>query len=307
MKKLIVLGVAGMMMSLLLAARSEISGGEEIYEKQSLYQTIFVRKQGPVVTMKFGRRASVSIQTQVNLDDLRKHCLEYTKLSFCGLLYKPEPRRMLVLGLGGGVIPRDLRHYFPEAQIDVAEIDGAIPPIAKDYFAFAEDDKLKVHVEDGRIFVKKQLRRDEPPQYDLVVLDAFNGDYIPFHLMTKEFLEELRGVLSPDGVVVANVFYTNRLFDAELATFMDVFDRCRVFEGRYSGNAMIVALGPQAQSPEGQALLETADALQEKHDFAFSLPAVARCIVPNAKPAPKTKVLTDDRAPVNWLREQEKQ
>jgi spermidine synthase len=280
--------------------------GELVHREESLYNTIFVYQRGSVVTLRFGRRAAVPIQTQVDLDNLRNHQLEYTELSFCGLLYQSEPKRVLVLGLGGGVIPRELRHYYPDAVIDIAEIDAAIVPVAKKYFAFAEDEKMKVYVDDGRMFIKKQMRLEEPPRYDLIILDAFNGDYIPFHLMTKEFLEEVKAVLSPEGVVVANVFYDNLLFDAEWVTFLAVFERCQVFMGKDSGNAMLVSPGPAGRPLEVGELIGRARDLQEKRRFAFSLVSVARCIRPALRPDANAKVLTDDRAPVDWLREQQK-
>ncbi len=174
--------------------------------------------------------------------------LSYTKLAFCGLLYKPEPKRILVLGLGGGVIPREMHSYFPATDIDVAEIDPDIQQTAKQFFGFREDDKLRVHISDGRMFIKELLRRKSAEKYDIVVLDAFNSEYIPFHLMTKEFLEQVKGVLAEDGVVVANVFQNNRLFDAELATFLAVFGRCQVFVDEYSTNAMLVSPGPNGRT-----------------------------------------------------------
>ncbi len=231
--------------------------------------------------------------------------LEYTKLAFCGLLYKPEPERMLVLGLGGGVIPREMHHYFPGLEIHVVEIDPEIPLIAKRFFGFRQDDKLRVHIADGRMFIKKQLRRDPVPKYDIVILDAFNSDYIPFHLMTKEFLEEVKGVLAEDGVVVANVFYDNRLFDAELKTFLTVFGRCLVFVGGYSMNAMLVAPGPTGPTLTVREAAGRAKILQRKHRLAFDLLTVAKRLRPNIRPDSRAKVLTDDRAPVNWLRTQE--
>ena len=278
--------------------------GQLIARRESLYNTIFVYQQGSVVTLRFGRRAAVPIQSQVDLNNLREHQLEYTELVFCGLLYVPEPNSVLVLGLGGGVIPRELRYYYPEAVIDVVEIDEAILPLAKQYFAFAEDEKMKVFIDDGRMFIKKQLRGPHPPQYDLIILDAFNGDYIPFHLMTREFLEEVRRALSPRGVVAANVFFDNQLFDAEWATFLAVFGRCEVFLGRFSGNAILLSGGSQVQMPSAAELLERARRLQEQRKFAFSLPAVAQCIIPDLKPDSQALVLTDDRAPVDWLRQQ---
>ncbi len=279
--------------------------GRLIHKKDSLYHRIFVYQSGSVVTLQFGKRPSVYMQSQVNLSNLRQHMLEYTMLAFCGLLYAPEPERMLVLGLGGGVIPREMHHYFPALEVHIVEIDPEIPLIAARFFGFHEDDKLKVHVADGRTFIKKHLRRDPVPKYDLVILDAFNGDYIPFHLMTKEFLEEVKGVLAEDGVVIANVFYNNRLFDAELKTFLAVFGRCQVFAGAYSANAMLVSPGPSGPTLSVKEAVGRAKMLQRKHGLAFDVLTVAGRLRPYTRPDRRAEVLTDDRAPVNWLRKQE--
>ncbi len=278
--------------------------GQLIYQKDSLYHRIFVYKLGPVVTLQFGRRAAVNFQSQVNVRDLRQHMVEYTKLAFCGLLYKPQPQKILVVGLGGGVLPREMHYYFPALDIDVVEIDPEILPVARQFFSFREADKLKVHIADGRMFIKKQLRRDPVPKYDIIILDAFNSDYIPFHLMTKEFLEQAKGILADDGVVIANVFYNNRLFDAELKTFLAVFGRCQVFFGVYSTNAVLVAPGPTSQSLTVKEAVDKAMVLQRRHELNFDMLMVANQLRPNIRPDPRVKVLTDDRAPVNWLRTQ---
>jgi spermidine synthase len=278
--------------------------GPVIYKEDSLYQRIFVYKYDSIVTLRFGRQPATQVQSQVNLNNFRQHMLEYTAFSFCGLLYKAEPNSVLVLGLGGGVIPREMHYYFPSAEIDVAEIDPKILQVARKYFGFIEDDKLRVHIDDGRVFIKQQLRKGITKKYDIVILDAFNGDYIPFHLMTKEFLEEVKGVLSDDGVVVANVFSNNRLFDAELKTFLAVFGRCQVFYGVGSTNAMLVSPGPKGRTLSIEEALNQADILQREVGFFFDMPMVAGRLRPLIRPDPSAKILTDDRAPVNRLREQ---
>ncbi len=280
--------------------------GRLIHKKNSLYHRISVYRSGPVMTLQFGRRRLVQMQSQVDLDNLRQHMLEYTELAFCGLLYEPEPKKMLVLGLGGGVIPREMHHYLPETEIDVAEIDPEVPLIARRFFGFRQDDKLRVHVADGRMFIKRQLGRDPVPKYDIVILDAFNSDYIPFHLMTKEFLEEVKGVLAEDGVVIANVFYSNRLFDAELRTFLAVFGRCQVFLGGYSDNAMLAAPGPTGRMLTVKEAVSRAKILQRKHKLFFDMLTVAKRLRAGTRPDSHAKVLTDDQAPVNWLRTQKR-
>jgi spermidine synthase len=283
----------------------DLALGSLVYSKDSLYHRILVYQSGSVVTLRFGTHGPVLLQSQVDTNDLPRHVQEYSTLAFCGLLYQPQPARALVLGLGGGVIPRELRHYYPQLQIDVAEIDPDIPPVAERFFGFRQDQKLVVHVSDGRMFIKKQQRLNPPPKYDLIVLDAFSGDYIPFHLMTKEFLEEARGILAPGGVVVANVFYDNRLFDAEVKTFTEVFPRCQAFFGVWTANAMIVAGGPNVPVLTAQDAATRAAALQAANGFTFDMRTVAARLRPGFAPEPRARVLTDDQAPVNTLRWQE--
>jgi spermidine synthase len=278
--------------------------GRLIHREDSLYHSILVYRMGSVVTLRFGKQPVVQMQSQVDLNNLREHRLEYTKMAFCGLLYQLEPKRILVLGLGGGVIPREMHYYFPSAQIDVAEIDPEIPKIAREFFGFAEDDRLRVSIADGRMFIKERIRKKVEEKYDIVILDAFNSDYIPFHLMTREFLEEVKEVLADDGVVAANVFYNNRLFDAECATFLAVFGRCQVFFCSYSMNAILVSPGPQGQTITIPEAMRRAEILQHKVNFAFDMSSVSKQLRPNIKPGKRVKVLTDDLAPVNRLREQ---
>jgi len=305
----IVLGVAALAGVLACgAARPGATAGPRsgvIYQANSLYHRIFVERDGDVVTLEFGKRRAPVFQSKVDLGDLSRHLADYTQLVYCGLLYQPQPRRALLVGLGGGVIPRDMRAYFADLEIDVVEIDAEVLRVAERFFAFRQDPRLRVHVADGRVFIKRLLRRDPVPKYDLVILDAFNSEYIPFHLMTREFLTEVRGILADQGVVVANVFQNNRLFHAELATYLTAFGKCQVFVGANSVNAMLVALGPAVAPLSPNEAEEHAELLQEKHRFTFNLERIARQLRTGIVPLRGTQVLTDDRAPVNWLRAQE--
>ncbi len=298
-------GLAALLLALAGALSAGAAGfGELVLQKDSLYHRIFVYRDGPLMTLQFGRMRTDVVQSQVDMNDLRHNMHEYTTLSFCGLLYKSDPKRMLVVGLGGGVIPREMHHYFPDTQIEVVEIDPEIPPIAGKYFGFKTDDKLKVTVDDGRMFIRKALRQKPVPKYDYIVLDAFTSDYIPFHLMTKEFLEEVKGVLADDGVVVANIFYNSRLADAELKTYLAAFGRCQVYMGAFSGNAMLVSPGKSAPVLTSQQAMDRARALKMPADCTVDMLTVASRLRPEVVPVPDAVVLTDDRAPVNYLRSQ---
>ena len=116
-------------------------------------------------------------------------------------------------------------------------IDEAVVQTAAQWFDFKEGGNVKVHVKDGRQFVKQAKVFGK--SWDFILLDAFNGDYIPEHLMTREFLEECRAVLAPNGVLVANTFSSSRLYEHESATYAAVFGRFINLK-REDGNRIIV-------------------------------------------------------------------
>ena len=84
---------------------------------------------------------------------------------------------------------------FPAAEIHAIEIDPAVINVARKYFDFNPGKKITVFEEDGRVFVKRAIKKGY--KYDLVLLDAFDHEYIPEHLLTKEFLEEVKRILLP--------------------------------------------------------------------------------------------------------------
>ena len=270
-----------------------------IYSKDTLYNRIMVYEEGFIRTLRLGVGLSARKQSSIDLEDLNRHLLEYTQLAFAGLLLNNNPQKVLIIGLGGGVIPREMHGYFPEAEIDVVEIDLEMVKVAKKFFFFQPDERLRVHVSDGRVFVRRQAAKKPRPAYDMVILDAFNNEYIPFHMATREFLQQVAAILRPKGVVVANAFSKNQLFDAQLQTFQAVYGHCYVFLGRRVTNAILVSPGPDVSDLKLDVALERANLLQRRHEFSFNLNTVAQQFEPQFRPRPSAPVLTDDHTPVN--------
>lgn len=193
-----------------------------IHQERSLYRNIFVFEKGNVRCLGFGLRQDLDgCQSCIYLDDPNRMFYDYTKVMLASLYLNPNPKNILVIGLGGGVIPKALAALLPEAKIDLVEIDPAVHRVAEAYFEFPADERLAVHEMDGRVFVKRAGKRKA--QYDLILLDAFNGDYIPEHLLTKEFLEEVKLLLAEKGVLSANTFSASKLYHSESATYEKVF------------------------------------------------------------------------------------
>jgi len=96
-----------------------------------------------------------------------------------------------------------------------------VEEIAEEFFNFVPGPNTENFISDGRVFVKRAALRGE--QYDLIMLDAFEADYIPEHMLTREFLEEVKSIMTPDGVLVANTFSRSALYDYESVTYQAVF------------------------------------------------------------------------------------
>ena len=150
-----------------------------------------------------------------------KLIFDYTQMMLAGLYLNPKPAKLLIIGEGGGTIPTALQEMLPNTQIDLVELDKAVDSVARQYFEFKPGPKTRVFIEDGRVFVKRMI--PQKPNYDLVLLDAFDADYIPEHMLTREFLQEVKSIMTPDGVIVANTFSDSALYDYESVTYRTVF------------------------------------------------------------------------------------
>ena len=194
---------------------SPLSRAEVIHNERSLYRNIIVEDKGGLRCLKFNVKHTQSSQSCLYKSDPQRLVFNYTRLLFSGLLMIDKPEKILIVGLGGGTMSNALHQLFPQAEIDNVEIDPAVIKVARKYFGFFESNKVRSVVQDGRIFVKRAAIKKQ--QYDWIILDAFNGEYIPEHLMTKEFLEETKALLSESGVVTANTFSVSELYNYESA------------------------------------------------------------------------------------------
>ncbi len=288
------------MLSLAMLALAAPAAGEIIHQQRSLYRDIVVEQNGPRRCLIFNVHRGDRNQTCIDLDEPERLVFSYTRMSFAGLLLTPEPESILVAGLGGGSIPMTFSDLYPGARIDVVEIDPAVVSVAKAFFLFEETPNMRVHVNDARVFVKRAGL--EGRKYDYIMLDAFTGDYIPEHLLTREFLEEVRQILSPDGVLVANTFSTSRLYDHESVTYQRVWNEFYNFRLPASGNRIIVAR-TAALPPRGE-LVAAARRLAgrlEKYDIPLlEYPARMSTRVDWDM---SRRVLTDQYSPGNLLRD----
>ena len=216
------------------------NGVRTIHQERSLYRNILVTEDSSRRCMRFtitdlnGQNQSCRF-----LADHDKLVFPYARMVLASLMVQDYPERILIVGLGGGTLVHTYSTLFPQADITIAEIDEAVVNVAKEYFDYQDTPLIRTEAVDARVFIKRAGLRGI--KYDLVILDAFNGEYIPEHLMTAEFLEEVKLLLPETGMVVANTFSTSRLFSAESNTYRQVFGD--IFNVRMfgTGNRIIIA------------------------------------------------------------------
>jgi spermidine synthase len=266
-----------------------------LHSERSLYREVLVYEAGSVRCICFTRFCRIGRQTCQDVKHPDRIVMNYPQMMLGSLFVKPEPRSVLIIGLGGGTIPRALQELIPEARIDVVEIDPAVVTVARRYFDLGKNSKLNVIEADGRVHVKRALRGEQ--RYDLIMLDAFDHEYIPEHLLTQEFLKEVKSLLAPGGVLAANTFSSSRLYDHESVTYASVFPQ--FFNLKRENRVIIASNGPL---PDDSQLRANSAKFQKAFDsFGFSASKLLPLFSRKQDWERDARVLTDQYSPANLL------
>jgi len=278
-----------------LAPAAASAGPPLIHSEPSLYRQVLVYGDSYTRCLCFTGECRIGRQSCIDLHRPDWLMFEYTQMMLGALLLNPEPRSILIIGLGGGTLPRTLAKLLPDADIDVVEIDPAVVRVAQEYFGYRPNEHQHVYEEDGRAYVRRMLRTDK--RYALIMLDAYDHQYIPEHLLTQEFLTQVRSLLAPNGIVAANTFSSSRLYQNESVTYRAVFGQ---FYNLKSANRVILAsnapLPTVAQATRNAARFETAFTA-----FGFKPISLLSLFNTGIDWDPNARVLTDQYSPANLL------
>ena len=282
-----------------------------VYQSQSLYHHIYVVDQGDVRVLRFDNAPQSGMYLGRPFDS----AYPYPDYLHLALALNPEIEDVLVIGLGAGLAPKRFARDYPDMTVDVVEIDPEVVKVAREYFGFPGDEKVKVHVMDGRVYL-----RDTAKKYDLIMVDAYYADSIPFHLTTTEFYEVVKQRLKPGGVLASNMIGAlegarSKLFRSMYLTMTRVFPAAYVFaldnrpgtEGSYR-NIEVFAVAPPASTGDLQpARLTRQDFIARAGELSqgrVTIPGLVRMAGDlYEKPISKegAVLLTDDHAPVDAL------
>lgn len=248
----IIIGYTALLLSLPAQAEPQL-----LHSEPSSFGNVLIFEDNGERCLNFNSMTDWGRQTCMDLQQPDALVFSYTRMMVSALFAQPNPQRILIVGLGGASLQKALAGILPDTTIDTVEIDPAVARMAERYFDYQPGPRQRLFIEDGRTFIENAHRTGQ--QYDIVMLDAFDVDYVPAHLMTVEFLEHVKAILTDNGIVVANTFTNSELYARESATYAQVFGP---FFNLRDGNRVIVAArGPL---PDQETLSRNAQAWADR-------------------------------------------
>ncbi|WP_088284807.1 transferase [Ideonella sp. A 288] len=159
------------------------------------------------------------VQSRMRVDDPNALDLEYTRTMMGFLLFVPNPRRIGMVGLGGGSLAKFCHHHLPEASIEVVEINPHVLAL-RDEFAIPPDgERFQVVLGDGARFV-----RQHSAAFDVLMIDGFDWEGMPDVLARQRFYDDCAEALQPGGMLVVNLHLGDERHDALVDRLRRSFD-----------------------------------------------------------------------------------
>jgi spermidine synthase len=242
-------------------------GGVVIHQDRDELGTLEVVEDGYQRSLHFGSEPK---QSSMDLHNPLRLALTYTRAMMSALLFNPTPRKVLLLGLGGGSLAKFLLYHFPACRIDAVEYRARVHRLARDFFQLPDDPRLTLHFADAADFIR-QADADYGG-YDLILVDAYTADGVAQGTSGLSFFEACRTRLTAEGVLAANLWSGDRIrLDDIINDLGDAFDG-RLLRLPVEGKANVIALVTQQGKPrrELRRLDPLARDLQKTLDMEFA-------------------------------------
>jgi spermidine synthase len=172
-----------------------------------IYETDTAHEHFEVVEMVYNNRPSRlllsgrsrSAQSGIALDGDPRLLFDYNQYFF-EIVARLNPSSVLLIGGGVYTLPMALLNAFPTIGITVVEPDIALDDIAFRYFNYHVDPRITIVHTDGLSYL-----RQSDVEFELILIDAFQGDQVPDSLATREAVQSLYRLTTPGGTVAQNV------------------------------------------------------------------------------------------------------
>jgi len=225
--------------------------------------SIDIREEAGIRYLHFG---TDWVQGAMRLSKPNRLVLAYTQEMLAFLLFRPPPRRVLMIGLGAGSLLRFLRHAVPDAHVTVVEINRDVIAAAYQYFRLPEDDeRLDVVIGDGVDYMDRSSR-----SFDTIFVDGYDHRARPGNLESLPFYAACRARLAPHGVLSANLFGRVRGHGQTKRNLREVFGRDLLLLPSADGKNVLASGFSDVENPPGLAELRArATELREHYGLPF--------------------------------------
>jgi len=236
-----------------------------IWRSPTLYRAdgIEVRERQGVRTLHLD---SDTVQSAMRVDAPDGLELAYTRAMMAFLLFLPQPRHALLIGLGGGSLAKFMFRALPQTALRIVEIHPGIVQVARRFFALPDDGpRLRVELGEGAGCV-----RGARAVCDLLLVDAYDGHSLAASLATEQFFADARAALSPGGLFAMNLWSNDPAFDRNLRKIERAFGgNCLCLPAERPGNVIVFAFTSAPDSLGWRDLRARAVALEERLGLEF--------------------------------------
>ncbi len=224
------------------------------------YEKPFVLDKGPRRLLRFDFAA---IQSAMLLSSPQRLILDYTREMMTCLLFNPAPRRVLLLGLGGGSLAKFCYRQLPDADITAVEVSADVIALRQEFSVPADDARFHVVCTDGAAYVAALQ-----PCTDLVLADACDRTGIATQFNSIRFYRNTRHCLAPGGILVTNICGDESACTGHLLKLREAFD-ARVLTLKLGRNLIALAFRDQLPTWSGARLLDRAVELKRRFGINF--------------------------------------
>ncbi|QLG86910.1 fused MFS/spermidine synthase [Chitinibacter bivalviorum] len=247
----------------------------------------FVYDEGDEVSLMFDL---ATVQSRMKRTQPNELILGYTRamLGFC--LMQEYTHKIGMIGLGGGSLAKYCHHYLPESQIEVAEIDQRVIDLGPHFLIPSTSPRLRIQCADGAHWLARTTT-----QFDTLLIDAYGPQGMPEDLASTVFFDQCRAQLSPAGILVVNLWGSDKRFESYYSRIRTIFDGAAIAIGADGCANRIVYGFNQSRLPAPRLLQQRCRQLASQH--SVDLPALGQRLTRAMQAADGLEPLTPKRKP----------
>lgn len=214
---------------------------------------------------------SVTVQSAMRIRDPFALELAYTRGMMCFLLFNPNVKHVLAIGLGGGSLAKYMHAYCPDIVSKVIELNPKIIQVARSQFYVPENDaRLEVVEGDGLLYLAEISLAENSDVADVLIIDAFDSNGIPPDFCSQDFFDQCANALKYDGILAINLWGSDKKFDIYLQRIEQSFDgMVLTLPTGKPGNIAVFGFKHEPADLRLVSLRERAKALEQTHKIEF--------------------------------------